>query len=124
MADLLDHGGDVGVGRRLTLDKPGLEACLGAIDVDALKKDTMKMEIGVRRRLYLIVCMNDKVVVSLIPATRYTGRHLHPAACSPLWAISALNFSTPMASSSPCPSAVPRWQRKIPLAIAQTVKAC
>jgi len=68
--------------------------------------------------------MNDKVVVSLIPATRYTGRHLHPAACSPLWAISALNFSTPMASSSPCPSAVPRWQRKIPIAIAQTVKAC
>ena len=53
--DLLDHGGDGGVGRRLPLDKPGLEACLGAIEVDALKKDAMKMEIGVRRRLYLIV---------------------------------------------------------------------
>ena len=45
MADLLDHGGDVGVGRRLPLDKPGLEACLGAIEVDALKKEDMKMEI-------------------------------------------------------------------------------
>jgi hypothetical protein len=55
MADLLDHSGDVGVGRRLPLDKPGLAAGLGAVDVDTLKKDTMKMEIGVRRRLYLIV---------------------------------------------------------------------
>jgi hypothetical protein len=55
MANLLDHGGDVGVGRRRTLDKAGLEACLSAIAVDALKKDTMKMEVGVRRRLYLIV---------------------------------------------------------------------
>src|SRR5439155_497190 len=45
--DLLDHGGDGGVGRRLPLDKPGLEACLGAIEVDALKKDAMKMEIEI-----------------------------------------------------------------------------
>jgi hypothetical protein len=55
MADLLDHVGDVGIGRRLTRDKAGLEARLSAVAVDALKKDTMKMEIGVRRRLYLIV---------------------------------------------------------------------
>ena len=42
--DFLDHVGDVGVGRRLNLDKAGLEACLSAIAVDALKKDTMKMQ--------------------------------------------------------------------------------
>jgi hypothetical protein len=45
--DFLDHGGDVGVGRRLTLDKAGLAARLSAIAVDALKKDTMKMEIEI-----------------------------------------------------------------------------
>src|SRR5262249_42941206 len=47
--DRLDHGGDGGVGRRLTLDKPGLAACLSAIDVDALKKDTMEMEVEIER---------------------------------------------------------------------------
>jgi phenylpyruvate tautomerase PptA (4-oxalocrotonate tautomerase family) len=55
MADLLDHVGDVGIGRRLTRDKAGLAARLSAVAVDALKKDTMKVQVGVRRRLYLIV---------------------------------------------------------------------
>jgi hypothetical protein len=47
MADLLDHVGDVGIGRRLTRDKAGLAARLSAIAVDALKKDAMAMEMRV-----------------------------------------------------------------------------
>jgi len=54
MADFLNHVCHVGIAGRLDRDKAGLAARLGAIEVDALKKDTMKMEIGVRRRLYLI----------------------------------------------------------------------
>jgi hypothetical protein len=40
---------------RLDLDKARLEAHLSAIEIDALKKDTMKMDIGVRPRLHLMV---------------------------------------------------------------------
>src|SRR5712691_4505829 len=45
--DLLDHGGDVGVGRGLDLDEARLEAGLGAIQIDSLKEDTMKMDIQI-----------------------------------------------------------------------------
>ena len=54
MADFLKYVCHVGIAGRLDREKAGLEARFGAIEVDALKKDTMKMEIGVRRRLYLI----------------------------------------------------------------------
>ena len=54
MTDLLDHGGDVGIAGRLTREKARREALVGAIEIDPLEEDTMKMEIGVRRKLYLI----------------------------------------------------------------------
>ena len=55
----------VRIAGRLALDKPGLEARLGAIEVDALKEDDMKMYIQInaateslykcnRSRLYLL----------------------------------------------------------------------
>ena len=53
--DRLDHGGDVGVGRGLTLEKTRRATLVGAIEVDTLHEDAMEMEVGVRRRLYLIV---------------------------------------------------------------------
>jgi hypothetical protein len=55
MTDLLDHGGDVGIAGGLTREKARREALVGTIEVDALQKEDMKMEMGVRRRLYLIV---------------------------------------------------------------------
>ena len=55
MTDLLDDGGDVNIGRWLILDKLGLAARCGAIEIDTFKEEEMKMDIGVRRRLYLIV---------------------------------------------------------------------
>jgi hypothetical protein len=45
--DFLDHGGDVRVGRWLTLHKPELEARLGAIEVDTLQEDAMEMEVQI-----------------------------------------------------------------------------
>ena len=53
--DFLDHvscsagadGGDVRVGRWLTLHKSGLEARLGAIEVDTLQEDAMEMEVQI-----------------------------------------------------------------------------
>jgi hypothetical protein len=55
MADLVDHGGDVGVGRGLDREKAWLAPLVGTIEIDALQKNDMKMQVGVRRRLYLIV---------------------------------------------------------------------
>jgi hypothetical protein len=55
MADFLHHVGHVGIAGRLALEKARLEARFGALEVDALKKEDMKMEIGVRLRLHLIV---------------------------------------------------------------------
>ena len=49
MADRLDHRGDVGIAGRLDREKAGLEARLGAIEVDALKKEDMKMEMQEKR---------------------------------------------------------------------------
>ena len=46
-ADCLHDGCHVGITGRLARDKPGLVACLGAIEVDALKKEDMKMEIQI-----------------------------------------------------------------------------
>ena len=54
MADLRDDRGNIGIGGRLACDKTWREARLSAIEVDALKEDAMEMEVGVRRRLYLI----------------------------------------------------------------------
>jgi hypothetical protein len=51
MTDLLDHGGDVGVGRRLPCDKPGLEAGFGAIAVDALQKEQVIVHIEETRSI-------------------------------------------------------------------------
>src|SRR5262249_46998973 len=42
--DLLDYVGDVCVGRRLTLEKAGWTTLVGAIEVDALKKEDMEMQ--------------------------------------------------------------------------------
>jgi len=50
MADLLDHGSDVGIAGRLGCDKPGLEAMVGAIEVHPLQKDAVKMEVAINRR--------------------------------------------------------------------------
>ena len=46
MADLLDHGGDVGIAGRLGFDKPGLEPLIGAIEIDPFEEDAMEMDIG------------------------------------------------------------------------------
>jgi hypothetical protein len=54
MADLRDDRGNIGIGGRLACDKAWREARLSAIEVDAFKEDAMEMEVGVRRRLYLI----------------------------------------------------------------------
>jgi len=44
-ADLLDHGADVGVGRGLTLKKPGCASLIGTIQIDPLQEDEVEMEI-------------------------------------------------------------------------------
>jgi hypothetical protein len=54
MADLLNHGGDVSIAGRFGFNKPGLEALVGAIEIDPFEEDTMEMEVGVRLRLHLI----------------------------------------------------------------------
>jgi hypothetical protein len=46
-ADLLDHRGDVGIAGRLALKKAWREALGGAIEVDPVEKDHMKMDIEV-----------------------------------------------------------------------------
>jgi hypothetical protein len=46
-ADRLHHLGNVSIAGRLALDKARLEACLGALEIDAFKKDTMKMDIQI-----------------------------------------------------------------------------
>jgi len=51
----LDHGGDGGVGRGLDREKAWLAPLVGTIEIDALQKNDMKVQVGVRRRLYLIV---------------------------------------------------------------------
>jgi hypothetical protein len=48
-ADLLDHVGDVGVGRGLALEKAGLEARFSAIQIDALHEDAMEMQVQIDR---------------------------------------------------------------------------
>src|SRR5262249_52685520 len=47
MADFLHDGCYVGIAGRLACDKPRLAAGLGALEVDALKKDAMKMEMEI-----------------------------------------------------------------------------
>jgi hypothetical protein len=101
--DVLDHVCHVGIARRFGFDKAGLETLGGAIEVNALKEDDVKMEIGVRPGLHLMVCMKNNTLVSLIPVTRYMDMHLSLSVCSIPSAISALSFSIPMASRSPFP---------------------
>jgi len=55
VTELLEDRGNVRIAGRFDCDKAGLAARCGAIEVDALYEDTMEMEVGVRRRLYLIV---------------------------------------------------------------------
>src|SRR5262252_3212481 len=42
-ADFLDHGGDVRVGRWLTLHKTWLEVLVGAIEIDPLEEDAFEI---------------------------------------------------------------------------------
>ena len=42
MADLLDHGGDVGIAGWLTREKARREALVGAIEIDPLEEDAME----------------------------------------------------------------------------------
>ena len=44
MADFLQHVCHVGIAGRLALEKAGLEALVGAIEIDPREEDTMKME--------------------------------------------------------------------------------
>ena len=48
-ADLLDHGGNVGIGGRLGRDKPRLEALVRAIEGHPLQKDAREMEVDIER---------------------------------------------------------------------------
>src|SRR5262249_4205997 len=47
MADFLHDGCHVGIAGRLALEKAGLEALVGAIEIDPLEEDTMKMEMEI-----------------------------------------------------------------------------
>jgi hypothetical protein len=47
LADLLEDLGNVRIAGRLALDKARLEARCGAIEIDALKKDIMKMDMQI-----------------------------------------------------------------------------
>jgi hypothetical protein len=53
--DLLENLGNVRIAGRLDLDKARLEALVSPIEIGSLKEDNVIMNIGVRRRLYLIV---------------------------------------------------------------------
>ena len=55
VANLLEDLGNVGIAGRLDFDKARLEVRFGTIEVDALKEDNMKMDVGVRLRLHLMV---------------------------------------------------------------------
>ena len=46
MADFLKHVCHIGIAGRVDREKAGLEALVGAIEIDPLEEDTMKMEIG------------------------------------------------------------------------------
>src|SRR5262245_11248458 len=46
--DLLDDSGNVGVGRRCALEKAGLKAHGGAVEVDAFKKEDMEMQMHIQ----------------------------------------------------------------------------
>src|SRR5437899_9416111 len=48
LTDLLDHRRNVGIAGRLACDKPGLEAHGGTIEVDALKKEDMEMQMHIQ----------------------------------------------------------------------------
>jgi hypothetical protein len=47
MADLLNHGGDVSIAGRFGFNKPGLEALVGAIEIDPFEEDAMEMEVEI-----------------------------------------------------------------------------
>jgi hypothetical protein len=51
MADLLNHGGDVSIAGRFGFNKPGLEALVGAIEIDPFEEDAMEMEIEETRSI-------------------------------------------------------------------------
>ena len=45
--DLLDHGGDVGVGRGLAREKAGCATFVGAIEIDPLQEEQWKLQIEI-----------------------------------------------------------------------------
>src|SRR5262249_23605216 len=47
VTDLLEDCGDVRIAGRLAREKAGLEAVVGAIEVDPLEEDAMKMEVEI-----------------------------------------------------------------------------
>src|SRR5262249_30479032 len=47
--DLLDHVGDVGIGRWLACEKAGFATCVGALKVDPLQEDAMAMKVHIER---------------------------------------------------------------------------
>jgi hypothetical protein len=47
MADFLKHVCHIGIAGRVDREKAGLEALVGAIEIDPLEEDTMKMEIEI-----------------------------------------------------------------------------
>ena len=55
MADFLKYVCHVGIAGRLDREKAGRASLIGTIQIDPLQEDEVEMEIGVRRRLYLIV---------------------------------------------------------------------
>jgi hypothetical protein len=48
-ADLLDHGGDVGIAGRLGVNNAWLEALVGAIEIDPREADAIEMEVHIER---------------------------------------------------------------------------
>ena len=76
MADLLHHRCDVGVGRGLAREKARLVPLGGAIQIDALKEDRMKMEMhidGAAKTLH----KRDRSRLHFVPLSAACDRLVH-----------------------------------------------
>ena len=76
MTDLLDDGRDVNIGRGLILDKLGLAARCGAIEIDPFKEEEMKMYIQIDTTAESLD-KRDRSRVHLVPLHAALHRSIH-----------------------------------------------